>query len=134
MRLKRIKRNRSVALDLTPLIDVVFLLLIFFMLSSSMIMQSGIKINLPTVKNARVGEVDRLEIKIPSDDGIFVNNRQVTLEELRSILDDVAKEGKMVMIKGDQRASLGRIVSVWDLCKEMGVTRLNIATEIKPGS
>ncbi len=129
MKFRPLSTKRKAIMDLTPLIDVVFLLLIFFMLSSSVITQSGIRINLPTVSKAKIGPINRIEIKIPSDDTIFVNNRQVTLEELNNIIENLDHE-KMVMIKGDQGASLGRVVRIWDICKKNNITKLNIATEI----
>lgn len=116
-------------MDMTPLIDVVFLLLIFFMLSSSVITQSGIRINLPKVSKAKIGPINRIEIKIPSDDTVFVNNKQVTMPELNRIIENLDRD-KMVMIKGDQGASLGRVVRIWDICKKNNITKLNIATEI----
>lgn len=129
MKFRKLSTKRKAAMDLTPLIDVVFLLLIFFMLSSSVITQSGIRINLPTVSKAKIGPINRIEIKIPSDDTIFVNNKQVSIEELNSIIQNLDRD-KMVMIKGDQGASLGRVVRIWDICKKNNITKLNIATEI----
>jgi biopolymer transport protein ExbD len=124
-------RRGSLILDVTPLIDVVFLLLIFFMLSSSIIMQSGIKINLPSVSNAAAADINRVEIKITADNHLFLNGKQIEDKALSAFLEQEETKQKMVMIKGDQDASLGRIVKIWDLCKRAGITRLNLATELK---
>ncbi|MFH1594331.1 MAG: biopolymer transporter ExbD [Candidatus Omnitrophota bacterium] len=118
-------------LDITPLIDVIFLLLIFFMLTSSFIFQPGIKINLPKALTSEVIQRENLIIIIRDDDSLFVNERQIDIEELSSRLKIAARESKPILIKADRKASLGKVVEIWDLCRLQGVQKINIATSQK---
>ena len=118
-------------LDIAPLIDIVFLLLIFFMLTSSFIFQPGIKINLPKALTSEVIQRENLIIIITADDSIYINERRIDREELSSRLGIAAKEEKPILIKADRKASLGKVVEIWDLCRSEGVQKINIATTQK---
>ncbi|NQU74264.1 MAG: biopolymer transporter ExbD [Candidatus Omnitrophica bacterium] len=133
MRFKRHVELEKGQLDIAPLIDVVFLLLIFFMLTSSFIFQPGIKINLPKAVTSEVIHEKSIIIVINSKNYIYLNDRVITMSELASRLSIAAKENKPLLIKADRRASLGKVVEVWDLCRDEGISRINIATsqEIK---
>lgn len=118
-------------LDIAPLIDVVFLLLIFFMLTSSFIFQPGIKINLPKALTSEVIQRENLIIVITEDNSLHINERRVGEEELSSRLKIAAQESRPILIKADRRSSLGRVVEIWDLCRVEGVQKINIATSQK---
>jgi len=130
MRFKRnIKLERTLrTIDIAPLIDVVFLLLIFFMLTSSFIFQPGIRVNLPRAITSDMLSEENAIITITAENLIYYNQRLVTLEELSSILKKAASSRLPVLIKADKKTSLGRIVVVWDLCRQKGVSQVNIAT------
>ena len=115
-------------LDIAPLIDVIFLLLIFFMLTSSFILQPGIKVNLPDAITSKAIPKDNLEILITDKNHIYVQDARVTLDELRSRFRIASREKMPVLIKADKSASLGKVVDVWDLCREVGISNVNIAT------
>lgn len=114
--------------DLTPLVNVFFLLLIFFMFTSSFIFQPGIKVNLPKALTSEVIQQENVVIVITHDDRVYLNDREITPEELSSNLRIIAKEKASLLIKADSRASLGRIVEIWDMCRAQGVSQINIAT------
>lgn len=115
--------------DIAPLIDIVFQLLIFFMLTSSFILQPGIKINLPKAVTSDVIEEKNIIIVISGEDVIYVDNSIFTFKELKSYLAKISLSSKAILIKSDKRASMGRIVEVWDLCRELGINQVNIATD-----
>lgn len=115
--------------DIAPLIDIVFQLLIFFMLTSSFIMQPGIKVNLPKAVTSEVVKENNIVIVVSRDDVIYVNSKVFTLNELKSYLSRNNNSSRPILIKSDKRASLGRVVEVWDLCREIGISQLNIATD-----
>ena len=133
MKFKREMKLERGTLDVTPLIDVVFLLLIFFMLTSSFLMQPGIRVKLPRVHVGSPVEVDKLEITIDDSDRVYVGKLPVTIEELSVVVNDWAsrKTNLPVLIRGDEDASLGCVVRVWDICKAAGITRLRIGTEVR---
>jgi biopolymer transport protein ExbD len=129
----RFKRHNKVEhgltqIDIAPLIDMVFQLLIFFMLTSSFIFQTGIKINLPKAITSEVLQEESKVIVISSENVIYLNDKVVTLKELEKVLRLAVKKNSPLLIKADRRASLGRIVDVWDLCRDVGLSKVNIAT------
>ncbi|UCB57512.1 MAG: biopolymer transporter ExbD [Candidatus Omnitrophota bacterium] len=128
MRFKRGVEFEKGQLDIAPLIDVVFLLLIFFMLTSSYIFQPGIKINLPKAVTSEVIQEENLVITINARGVVSLNNRQLSLDQLRSHLEKAKKDNRPLLIKADRQASLGKVVQIWDMSREVGLTQINIAT------
>jgi len=118
-------------INIAPLIDVIFQLLIFFMLSSSFTFQSGITVKLPKTITSDVVQEENYVITITSENIIYFNSQVITLKELESLLSKTSKKQTPILIKADRRASVGRIVDVWDLCRALGIERINIATNQK---
>ena len=116
-------------INLTPLIDVVLLMLIFFILSSSLASQSGINVKLPKAITSDTIKEENLTITVTSENVIYLDNKIITFKELRRELGKNVKKNRPVLIKADRRSSLGRIVDVWDLCRELGIERINIAAD-----
>lgn len=116
-------------IDIAPLIDIVFQLLIFFMLTSSFIMQPAIRVNLPRAVTSDVVQEDNLIIVISAENIIYLNKKIITLTELKLRLEKF--KDKPILIKSDRRASLGRVVEIWDLCRDLGISNINIATNQK---
>ena len=115
-------------IDIAPLIDMIFLLLIFFMLTSSFVMQPGIKINLPKAVTSEVVKPQNLEIIISGESVVYLDGKVVTTRELKKIFTQAKKRGQPVLIKSDRRASLGRVVEIWDMARDLGIAQINIAT------
>lgn len=115
-------------IDIAPLIDMVFQLLIFFMLTSSFVMQPGIKVNLPKAVTSEVVRPQNLEIVISSENVVYLDGKVVTMQELKKIFTQATKRRQSVLIKSDRRASLGRVVEIWDMARDLGIAQINIAT------
>ena len=128
MRFKRRPKAERGSIELTPLINVFFLLLIFFLFTSSFIFQPGIKVNLPRAVTSEVVQQENVVIIITKDDKIFLDEREISRDELASKLKLMAKEKVSLLIKADSKASLGTIVEIWDMSRHEGVVQINIAT------
>lgn len=131
----RKRRRITPQVNITSLIDVVLLLLIFFMISTTFITQPGIRINLPkaasTVKNV-VQESNT--IVISADNSIFINRQEVRdAQELQNILSKMREEqtGDLIVVKADESVAHGIVVSVMDIAKTSGFNRIAIATRSK---
>jgi len=124
---KRLKIEKGM-MDLTPLVNVFFLLFIFFLFTSSFIFQPGIKVNLPKSVTSEVVQGDSIVLIVTKDDKVYLNDREINEDELISNLRIIAKEKNSLLIKADSKASLGKVVSVWDICRKEGVSQVNIAT------
>ncbi len=115
-------------LDIAPLIDVVFLLLIFFMLTSSFVFQPGIRVNLPRAVTSEVLHKELLIVTITEDNGVFINERPVSGDELVSRITVAAREDQPLLIRADKKSDLGKVIEVWDICRQVDVRQINIAT------
>ncbi len=136
MRFKRLKRRTTLEkgqLDITPLIDMVFLLLIFFMLTSNFVLQPGINVSLPKAITSEVISSENAVITLTGQDLLFLNEKPITINDLVAKLKDTARDHENVLLRADTNASLGRVVEIWDLCREFGIPQINIATNQKTG-
>jgi biopolymer transport protein ExbD len=116
-------------IDIAPLINVVFLLLIFFMLASSFIVQPGIKVSLPRAVTSEAVKDGNLEVVISGENLIYFNGRTVAIQDLKKLFAQAGQRNQPVLIKADKRSSLGRVVEIWDLARSLGLSQVNIATE-----
>ncbi len=136
MRFSRLKRRTEIRkgqLDIAPLIDVVFLLLIFFMLTSNFVFQPGIKVHLPKAITSEVLSSENIVVTITGQDLLFLGDQPITVDDLLLKLKEAARENKTLLLRADTGASLGRVVEIWDLCRELNIAQINIATNQKPG-
>ena len=115
-------------INIVSLIDVVLLMLIFFMLTSTFISQQGIRVNLPSAVSAKPLPGEDLVIFVDAKDRFIINKKAVTIKRLTSKIEAAAKTKSNILIKADKKASLGKVVQVWDLCRDAGITNINIAT------
>ena len=120
-------QKQSLSLDMAPLIDVVFQLLIFFMLSSSFI-APAINLNLPrdVIKDDR--KIERTLVTIDKDGNFYVNKKAVTGGNLTAMIEDalfVAKK-KSVDLRGDGEIPYRYFVEALDAARRAGATQVNI--------
>jgi biopolymer transport protein ExbD len=115
-------------LDLTPLVNVFFLLLIFFLFTSSFIFQPGIRVNLPKAVTSEVIQEEVAVLIITKDGKVYLEDREISTDELASKLRIIAKEKRPLLVKADTGAPLGRVVEIWDMSRSEGISQINIAT------
>ena len=126
------KRRSSMVLNLTPLIDIVFLLLVFFMLTAHFIEDEAIAIDLPEAQNSAASEEDGyVEITMTPDGKLLVDGYSTSLETLEETLRGAlhAPEKRFVRLKGDHAAQFGLGVKVIDAARAAGAESLDILTE-----
>lgn len=111
-----------------PLINVIFLAPILFTLFSSITPPATINVKFPKTMTSDVIADDDHVITITGENVIYWHNRIVAVKDLRGELNKLKNKGASVLIKTDRRASVGRIMDVWDLCRVLGVERINVAT------
>ncbi|RKY30814.1 MAG: biopolymer transporter ExbD [Candidatus Omnitrophota bacterium] len=130
MKFRRHYSIKKGELNLTPLVDVVLLQLIYFMLTSSFIMQPGIKIKLPTATTTEKIEKKEIFVSVSKEGLIFFKERCVSIDELEKLLLEEKKRNKnlIIVIKGDKDAKHGDIVKVMDVARKTGIEKIAIAT------
>ncbi|HLD73310.1 MAG TPA: biopolymer transporter ExbD [Bdellovibrionota bacterium] len=134
MNFKKNKKDQPSLIDIAPLIDVVFLLLIFFMVSSTFISAPGIKIDLPEATSKEiVHQKEDVTIVMRFNNEIILNQKLVTMDELKVGLEETAKKDSkaLVIIQADAGVSHGKVVQVMDLARAAGLNQLAIATKPK---
>lgn len=134
MRLSRRRNQRSRAdtiLDLTPMVDVVFLLLIFFMVSTTFItLESGLPVDLPQAQSPQTSISDLPTVTITRDEQIFLAGAELSEASLSGALRQALDESglRVVVLRADQSVPHGFVVRVMDLIKQAGAERIAIAT------
>ena len=133
MNFKRQRREES-RVDMTPLIDIIFQLVLFFMVSTTFITAPGIQVDLPRSSAQQILQ-DSSDINIWMGNGgeVFVDDQAVDWSALEQRLDAASADVQtLVIIKADTDVDHGRVVRVMDLARSKGLTRLAIATD--PGT
>lgn len=144
MKLERMKRRSGgdLILEITPLIDVVFLLLIFFMVATTFDVSSAFRIDLPkTSVSKKVDAVRDIQVLIDKNKNMYINYREnskstsekVNEENFIKLLSERLKNSskKEVVISADKTIDYGYVVEIMGLTKEAGATAINIDTAIK---
>jgi len=134
MRFRRLKEEEPM-LGITPLIDIVFLLLIFFMVTSHFHVASGVPIRLPKVTQ-NTYEKKRHEIILAIDKmgRIYLKREKVELKELGVKLQDLVAKDDLIqlILQADKDVKHGKVVQVMDLAKSAGITSIVIAAQWEP--
>ncbi|ANM32466.1 hypothetical protein ABI59_24005 [Acidobacteria bacterium Mor1] len=122
--------GRKVGIDIAPLVDVVFLLVIFFAVSTTFLETSGIKLELPSSNSSADRETKEIAVFLGKDGSLSFEEETVTLDQLRERLATVLEdaETKVVVLRADTEASHGAVVDVMDLVKAAGAEALTVAT------
>ena len=109
--------------DLTPMIDVVFLLLIFFMLSSSFVQVSGIPVVLPKVESSSDMSVDKLVVSIDRHNKLYFDNHLMDWESLTEQLQKckVDWHANTVIVRADKSTEYGAVVKMMSLARSLGL-------------
>lgn len=112
-----------------PLIDVVFLLLVFFIYAFlSMVLHRGLNVDLPTANTAPLNQQDYIDVSITADNEIFVNRQKVSMGEVSAAIRLVRKsEDEPIFINGDRQAGLGIAVELLDILRQDGIQKVSFA-------
>jgi len=129
----RQKRRGRVIINITSLIDVLFLLLIFLMISSTFLENPGIKLELPVAESSVLVEQKEFTLFVNKMGKIFLNDNEVDIDELEKRIKDVLPEMKdgSLILKADKEVNYGLVVKVMDGVKKSGVKKLVIGTRLK---
>lgn len=126
-------RRAEVVVDVTPLIDIIFQLVLFFMVSTTFVNAPGIEVDLPKSSSDTIlRDQDDVNLWVTSDGAVFLDEAPVSWDALKAALAGAASAnpGTMVIIKADREVDHGRVVAVMDLARGLGLNRLAIATEV----
>ncbi|HLW53620.1 MAG TPA: biopolymer transporter ExbD [Candidatus Angelobacter sp.] len=117
-------------INVTPLVDVVLVLLIIFMLTAP-ILQSGIEVNVPKTKVVKAISEERVIINITKNQEVYVDNDHVRLDEIGDVLRKKIRDprGQSIYVRADQDVAFGAFATVMSEVKRSGITNISIVTE-----
>lgn len=124
-------RKRIVTYSAISLSDIVLLLLIFFLLTSSFMVQPGIKVKLPKAASGAQDDADKVYLTVTQRERLYLNQEPVSRDELAAKLRQIFSKtpDKLVVIRADKDLSLEATIRVIDIAKMAGAERFMIATD-----
>jgi biopolymer transport protein TolR len=134
MSFERRERHLMREINLVPLIDVLLVVLFFYMIISPM-MSRGLDVNLPKSEANTVKQEDRIVLTVTRGQALFVEQERVDISKLKDVLNSVRKSKPLinVYLRADKDAPYGAVVQVMDIVKRSGIDRLGMVTEAAPG-
>jgi len=119
-----------ISIDIAPLVDVVFLLVIFFAVSTTFLESSGLKLDLPTSSSTAEREARDLTVSLSADGRLEFDGRIVTREELPELLRQALaeQEADVVVLRADTSTQHGDVVALMDMIRKAGARTLTVAT------
>jgi biopolymer transport protein ExbD len=124
------REDRGVEINMSPLIDCVFLLLIFFIVTTVFVDETGVEVEKPRAASAEDISKHSMMMSITSDGRIFYGGRQISLNSVRGLVARQIREKQVpVILIADEGCRSGRLVDVVDECKLAGAARVSIAAD-----
>ncbi len=126
----RIHQEEESNIDITPMIDVVFIMLIFFIVTASFVKESGIDVNRPEASTAVTKERANILIAISATDEIWIDKRRIDARSIRAVIERMHAQNPQgsVVIQADKKSTNDKLVKVMDAAREAGVYNIAIAT------
>ncbi|MGH7565417.1 MAG: ExbD/TolR family protein [Gemmatimonadota bacterium] len=117
-------------IDITSLIDVVFLLLLFFVVTSTFLERPGLDLTLPAASPTDVARRDEVTVELDADGATWLDGRRVEVASLEGALESALAAGgtERVVLEADERVPHGRVVEAMDAARRAGATGLVVAT------
>jgi len=129
----RKRANINAGADLTPMIDVVFQLILFFLVSTTFAVLPGISVNLPVSETAQSEAIAEITITASASGKLFFNDESVTIQSLDTKLKKFDTQGKAreeypVTLEADEKVTNGTIVKIFDVLRKNGFVAVNLRT------
>ena len=133
MRRKRVRQEEDADIDITPMLDIVFIMLIFFIVTATFVKESGIDVTRPDAETAVKQNRVAILIAIRDNNEVWINRRQVDLASVRANVEKLHAENPQggAVIQADREAETGVLVELMDQVRLAGVGAISIAAEEK---
>jgi biopolymer transport protein ExbD len=125
-------RDTPVAINMAPLIDMVFLLLIFFIVTTSFVKETGIEVQRPVASTSVLQDQGSILVGIDENGDVFFDKKKIDIRSIRNNVEKALAEapGSSVVLVADRRAQAGVLIQVMDGCRLAGATDISIASEL----
>ena len=133
MRRKRARQEEDADIDITPMLDIVFIMLIFFIVTATFVKESGIDVTRPDAETAVKQNRVAILIAIRDNNEIWINRRKIDLASVRANVEKLHAENPQggAVIQADRQAETGVLVEIMDQVRLAGVDAISIAAEEK---
>ncbi|WP_416308045.1 ExbD/TolR family protein [Neptunicella sp. SCSIO 80796] len=123
--------EEEATIDMTPMLDVVFIMLIFFIVTTSFVKEAGIEVNKPKAQQATKQKSANIFIAINENGDIWMDKREVDVERVRANLERMLAEQPtdIVILQADVKTKHGVVVEVMDQIKAAGIDRISVAAK-----
>jgi biopolymer transport protein ExbD len=127
---RKVRVEEDAAIDMTPMLDIVFIMLIFFIVTTVFVKEAGIDVNKPNGTLAVRPKNANIFIAVTEDGKVWMDKREIDLDSVRANLDRLMAEqpSDVIIIQADKEAEHGIVVEVMDQIKAAGIDRISIAT------
>jgi biopolymer transport protein ExbD len=128
------RKNRveeDAEIDMTPMLDIVFIMLIFFIVTTVFVKEAGIEVNKPGASQSIMPKNANIFIAITEDGDVWMDKRQIDVDSVRANLERLMAEqpSDVLIIQADKNTEHGVVIDVMDQIKAAGIDRISIATE-----
>ena len=127
--IKKLSEEEEATVDITPMLDVVFIMLIFFIVTATFVKESGIDVDKPSAATAVVQEKASILVAIDANNNVWINRRQVDLRSVRSIVERLHAENPKgtLVIQADKESKNDTLVQVMDASRRAGIYDIALA-------
>ena len=117
--------------DLTPMLDVVFIMLIFFIVTATFIKETGIEVNRPDTKTAELKKTVSMLVAVGPNDDIWIDKKKVDVRSVRPMMERLHAENPKggLVIQADSEAKVEKVLAVMDAARQIGIAQVAIASE-----
>jgi biopolymer transport protein ExbD len=128
----RSRNDDASEINLTPMLDIIFIMLIFFIVTASFVKESGIEVHRPTAKTAEIKEHGHIIISIKANGDVWIDKKPVDIRAVRANVARLHAENPQgaVIIAADRDSKTHRLVEVMDQVRLAGIINASIATEV----
>ena len=129
------KKPKDTGIDISPLIDMVFILLIFFMVTTTFVKDMKLDLDRPGAASAQKASTKSIRLSIDKNSVVYLEGNPVKMWVLQSKIKDLLSKGssKSILVITDKKVSVDKLVDVMDQCKLAGATDIAVATQREAG-
>ncbi|MFT7131621.1 MAG: biopolymer transport protein ExbD [Cyclobacteriaceae bacterium] len=130
---KRSQESDEKVADLTPMLDVVFIMLIFFIVTATFIKETGIEINRPDTKTAEMKKTVSLLVAVGADSSVWIDKKKVDIRNVRPMMERLHSENPKggLVIQADSESKVEKVLAIMDAARNIGISQVAIASEDK---
>ncbi|MGF1762902.1 ExbD/TolR family protein [Aliivibrio kagoshimensis] len=131
--IRQAKQKEEAQVDLTSMLDIVFIMLIFFIVTSSFVRESGVEVNRPQASHSSSQSEAGIFVAVTAANDVYIDKRRVDIERVQAVLEHLSSDlpEASLVIQADKHAYNGTVVEVMDAAKGAGISKIAIATDPK---